>query len=127
MNLGVSSKTFFPGLLGIGLAGFSIFLVLQGGRANLLDETGFEALGRIPKLWIAGFLLLVMFGGGMYLVLLALKDFKKGVEMHMGRRTSSNYRPGVDAGWRVLFAFQRARSRASRAGRWAATATEQIR
>jgi hypothetical protein len=31
---------------------------------------------------------------------------------------TSNHRPGVGAGWRVLFAFQRARPRATQAGRW---------
>lgn len=29
-----------------------------------------------------------------------------------------NKRPGVDAGWRVLFAFQRPRPRATPAERW---------
>jgi hypothetical protein len=36
--------------------------------------------------------------------------------MRQGDRTH-NERPGVDAGWRVLFAFQRPRPRATQAGR----------
>jgi hypothetical protein len=34
----------------------------------------------------------------------------------------SNHRPGVDAGWPLLFALLRPRSRATQAERWAAYA-----
>jgi hypothetical protein len=35
-----------------------------------------------------------------------------------GEMKTSNYRPGVDAGWRVLFAFKRPWPRATQAGRY---------
>ena len=37
------------------------------------------------------------------------------------QRTSYNERPGVDAGWRVLFAFRRAWPRATQAERYCDT------
>jgi hypothetical protein len=37
------------------------------------------------------------------------------------RKTRANERPGVDAGWRVSFAFQRPWSRATQGERWDTT------